>query len=95
MSKFENVGDYRLRIQFDDGLERLVDFEPILWGELYGPLRDPEVFRAVRVDPEFRTLVWKNGADFDPSILHDWPEHERAWQALAARWRAAQTATAC
>lgn len=24
-------------------------------------------------DPELRTLVWPNGADFDPYVLHDWP----------------------
>ncbi len=88
---FELAGGYRLQIRFDDGLERLIDFEPILWGELYGPLRDPALFRTVRLDPDFKTLVWQNGADFDPSILHDWPEHERAWREMAARWRAAST----
>ncbi len=86
---FELAGGYRLRIRFDDGLERVSDLEPILWGELYGPLRDPAMFRTVHLDPEFETLVWQNGADFDPSILHDWPEHERAWRALAARWQTA------
>ena len=89
VSQFEMAGGYRLRIRFDDGVERSIDFEPILWGELYGPLRDPQMFQTVRLDPQFKTLVWQNGADFDPSILHDWPEHERAWRALAARWRAA------
>jgi hypothetical protein len=86
---FEQMGDYRLRVRFDDGTLREIDFEPILWGELYGPLRDREVFRTVRLDSEFKTLVWENGADFDPSILHDWPDHERAWHALAAKWRSA------
>jgi hypothetical protein len=28
-------------------------------------------------------------ADFDPAILHDWPEHEAAMIALARRWAAA------
>ncbi len=91
---FELAGGYRLRVRFDDGLERLIDLEPVLWGELYGPLRDPQLFHTVRLDPEFKTLVWQNGADFDPSILHDWPEHEHAWHALAARWRAARTQSA-
>jgi hypothetical protein len=89
VAHFDIAGGYRLRICFEDGLERLVDLEPVLWGELYGPLRNPELFRTVRLDPEFKTLVWANGADFDPSILHDWPDHERAWHALAAKWKAA------
>jgi hypothetical protein len=53
---------------------REIDFEPVLTGSIYGPLRDEKVFRQVRLDPEVRTLVWPNGADFDPATLHDWPE---------------------
>ncbi|HSL84277.1 MAG TPA: DUF2442 domain-containing protein [Thermoanaerobaculia bacterium] len=63
-----------------------MDFEPILEGELYGPLRDAELFAKVEVDPEVPTLIWPNGADFDPAVLHDWPEHEEAMRSLARRW---------
>lgn len=82
----EVTGTYRLRVSFDDGSSREIDLEPILKGELYGPLRDPELFAQVKVDPEVRTLVWPNGADFDPAILHDWPRHEEAMRGLARRW---------
>jgi hypothetical protein len=34
-------------------------------------------------------VVWPNGADFDTTTLHDWPEHEPAWREMAERWRAA------
>lgn len=88
---FELLDGYRLRIRFDDGLERIIDFEHVLWGELYGPLREPEMFRTARLDHEFKTLVWENGADFDPSILHDWPEHKQAWEAMAAKWQYASS----
>ena len=91
VTEFEILGDYRLRIRFDDDMECLIDLEPVLWGELYGPLRDSKMFQSVQLDPEFKTLTWKNGADFDPSILHDWPEHEPAWRAMAARWRSVST----
>lgn len=83
---FEIVGPYRLRIEFEDGLSRTIDFRPVLEGELYGPLRDVRLFNAVSVDPEAHTLVWPNGADFDPATLHDWPEHEAHMTALAKRW---------
>ncbi len=65
----------------------MINFEPILAGELYGPLRDPKMFDRVRLDPEVRTLVWPNGADFDPAILHDWPKHLRAFAMAARRWQ--------
>ena len=89
---FEAVGGYRLRIQFDDAAVRTIDFEPILYGELYGPLREPNMFQTVRIDPEFKTIVWANGADFDPSTLHDWPNHEQDWLRLVTRWRGRQSA---
>jgi hypothetical protein len=38
------------------------------------------------VDPEAHTIVWSNGADFDPATLHDWPEYESEWAAQAQKW---------
>ncbi|MCB0161009.1 MAG: DUF2442 domain-containing protein, partial [Caldilineaceae bacterium] len=43
------VGPYTLSLQFDDGLVRVINFEPILHGELFGPLRDQALFAQVRV----------------------------------------------
>ena len=66
-----------------------IDFRPILAGELFGPLRDLALFNQVRIDPEIHTLVWPNGADFDPATLHDWQSHEAALRELAQRWELA------
>jgi hypothetical protein len=92
IESFEQTGTYSLRIRFSDGLVRTIDFEPILEGELFGPLRDPSNFAAVALDPEVDTLVWPSGADFDPAVLHDWPEHEAAFKAAARRWAASSAA---
>jgi len=86
ITSFERVPPYSLRLHFNDSQARTIDFEPILEGELYGPLRDPEVFAQVTLDPEVHTIVWPCGADFDPATLHDWPEHEAAFRAAARRW---------
>ena len=88
---FEIVSAYTLRVGFDDGSEHTIDFQPILMGELYGPLRDLKLFDQVRIDVEVGVLVWPNGADFDPATLHDWPEHEQAFRELARRWEPAYT----
>jgi hypothetical protein len=83
---FENVGAYTLRITFDDGTERTINFLPVLSGEIYAPLRDLALFNAVRIDPDVRTLVWSNGADFDPATLRDWPEYVDALTNRARHW---------
>jgi hypothetical protein len=80
------VAPYTLRVTFDDETEQVIDFRPVLGGELFGPLRDLTLFNQVRVDPEVRTLVWPNGADFDPATLHDWPEHVQSLRVRACQW---------
>ena len=84
--RVEVVGRYVLRVGFDDGTSQTVDLEPVLTGALYGPLRDPAIFQQVRIDPEVHTLVWPNGADFDPATLHDWPAHREAFARRAREW---------
>jgi hypothetical protein len=79
VTKFRIVGTYRLWLEFDDGATQEIDFEPILYGNLYGPLRDPEVFAQVAIDPISRTLVWPTGADFDPETLRNWPRYRDVW----------------
>jgi hypothetical protein len=50
---------------------REIDVAAELWGPMFQPLRDdPELFRQVRVDEELGTIVWPNGADMDPDVLH-------------------------
>jgi hypothetical protein len=83
---FEIVGPYQVRVKFDDGVVMFIDFQPVLAGELYAPLRDLELFNQVKIDSEVHTLVWPNGADFDPATLHDWPDHVNALATRARTW---------
>jgi hypothetical protein len=75
VTSFTLVAPYTLRVTFDDSTTQVIDFLPILHGALYFPLMDLSLFNQVRLDPEVHTLVWPNGADFDPATLHDWSEH--------------------
>ncbi|MCP4427035.1 MAG: DUF2442 domain-containing protein [Chloroflexi bacterium] len=75
---YEIVDNYVLRVFFDDNSEQIIDFEPILLGPLFGSLRDLDLFRRVELNREIGTLVWPNGADIDPLVLHDWPKHVNA-----------------
>lgn len=70
---FKVVGEYTLQIIFNDGSEQVIDFEPVLYGPVFGPLRDPSLFNQVTLVEYAGCLEWPTGADFDPETLHDWP----------------------
>ena len=77
---------YTLKVKFDDDTYQVIDFQSILKGELYAPLRDITLFNQVQIDPEVYTLVWPNGADFDPATLHDWSEDVNELATLSQHW---------
>lgn len=84
--EIRHLGEFRIEVAFEDGTSQEIDFSPVLRGEMYGPLRDPKLFEQVEIDPEVHTLVWPNGADFDPATLHDWPRQGPAMARLAESW---------
>ncbi|MGC8856022.1 MAG: DUF2442 domain-containing protein [Anaerolineae bacterium] len=84
---FELAGRYTLKITFDDGVTQVINFQPVLAGEIYGPLQEEKFFNQVEIDPEVHTLVWPNGADFDPATLHDWNKYVDDLKRMAERWR--------
>jgi hypothetical protein len=86
ITQVQVVGPWTLHLAFGDGTERIINFSSVLAGELYAPLKDLALFGQVRVDQEVHTIVWPNGADFDPATLHDWPDYENAWIAQARQW---------
>lgn len=94
VTSFEIIAPFTLRIAFDDGARRDIDFSTVLQGEMFGPLRDRRIFDQVKLDTEVHTLVWPNGADFDPATLHDWPEHEAQLRAAAEQWEHGETTSA-
>jgi len=65
------LSGYKLLLGFEDGTTRSVDLEPYLDGEVFAPLRDPEYFRNVRVNPDLATIVWDNDADLCPDFLYE------------------------
>lgn len=86
ITKVEIVAPYTLRLTFNDGVIKAINFFPMLRGELYSPLRDLNLFNQVRLDPEAGNIVWQNDADFDPATLHDWDTVGPAMIEMASSW---------
>jgi len=66
----EVIGPYRLRLSFQDGTVGEVDFTEREWRGVFEPLRDPDYFARVEVDPEAGTITWPNGLDMAPEPLY-------------------------
>lgn len=70
----EHLGGYRLRLSFADGVIGDVDLSVRIEaakGPMLQPLQDVEYFAKVSVDSELGTVVWPNGADLAPDVLHE------------------------
>jgi len=66
------IGGYRIYIRFDDGVAGEVDLSALITFEgVFEPLRAPEQFSELRVEPDVGTICWPNGADIAPETLYD------------------------
>ena len=72
VKELKYLGGYELEIVFTNGRRGVVDFRPYVMGKggLLKALEDPDFFKRVRVEPDFRTLVWPNDADWCPDVLY-------------------------
>ncbi len=61
--------DYRLHLVFNNGVTGEVSLLNELWGEVFEPLKNEQLFATARHDEEMGTVVWANGADFAPEFL--------------------------
>jgi hypothetical protein len=62
------VEGYKIALTFNDGLRKVVDLKPHLYGEIFEPLNDIENFKNFYVSNW--SIEWKNGADMAPEFLY-------------------------
>lgn len=64
------IEDYRMEVEFNDGLRGIFSMKGDLWGPMFEPLKDPEYFAKAFVD-ESGAVAWPNGADLCPVTLYE------------------------
>ena len=74
ITKASICGPFRLRLTFNDGVEKVVDLKDELTGPIFQPLRERAFFDQVVLDRVCGTVTWPNGADFAPEALHELPD---------------------
>ena len=63
------VRDYILRLTFNDGTVKLVDFTPLMQKGICRKLQDLDYFRNFTLDPF--TVDWNNEIGFAPESLYE------------------------
>jgi Protein of unknown function (DUF2442) len=74
VSSVAHLVGHCFRITFADGLVSDIDLTTKVQGDVgpvFEPLRDETFFAQVFVDKELGTVVWPNGADVAPDVLHE------------------------
>ena len=67
----EYLSGYTIHVRFADGTEGDINLETELWGEVFEPLKEHNVFRGFRLDKELNTITWPSGADLAPEFLYE------------------------
>ncbi len=66
------ISEYKLSVEFNDGVKKIVDFRPLLFDRdypVFRPLKDINVFRNFEVTD---TLEWENGSiDIAPETIYE------------------------
>jgi hypothetical protein len=62
---------YRVWIQFDDGLEGEVDLSYLVGQGVFKTWISIDFFNQVKVDPKTNTLSWGDDIDLDPYVLRE------------------------
>lgn len=63
------VADYKIKITFDNGEEKIANFINWLEGEIFEPLKAKSYFQKFFVDGW--SISWPNGADISPETLYE------------------------
>ncbi|MCL2434906.1 MAG: DUF2442 domain-containing protein [Lentimicrobiaceae bacterium] len=65
----EYLQDYTMRLEFSDGVQKQIDFYPLLKGKFFEPLKDRNNF--IQFGLNHWTIEWANGADLAPEFLYN------------------------
>lgn len=71
ITKAEYQNDFKIWVKFNDDTEGIADLRDDLWGNVFEPLKNLDLFRKFSVSEIMNTIEWENGADVAPEFLYD------------------------
>ena len=65
------LNNYQLYLKFEDNQEGIINLEEIIeFVGIFQTLKDLDFFKTVKINPDWGTIYWENGADLDPDVLY-------------------------
>ena len=71
VKEIQILNDYRVWMKFQDGLEKVINFQPFIGKGFTAELLNSDKFREIFIE-DGGGLAWPNGYDFCPNYLHDY-----------------------
>ena len=68
VTEVSTLENYKLRLKFKNGEEKIFDMKPYLETGIFKELKDETMFKTAKVS--FDTVEWDNEADIDPETLY-------------------------
>lgn len=67
----KSLENYQLYLKFEDNKEGVINISKIIeFTGIFTPLKELDYFKTVKLNPEWGTIYWDNGADLDPDVLY-------------------------
>jgi len=79
IKEFNIVGDYTIKMIFNDGKERTINFEACIGKGWMKKLKDKDYFNRVKLGHN-NNLEWPDGQDFNPEALYNWEEFKSQYE---------------
>ena len=74
------IAPYSLALTFNNHTSGTLDLSKELWGDMFAPLKDQQLFSTAKQSHTMGTACWANGADLAPEFLYQLMTQQRTQQ---------------
>ncbi|WP_444932025.1 DUF2442 domain-containing protein [Microbulbifer sp. SSSA002] len=78
INNYKIIGNYTIELNFVDGTQQTINFEPVIGKGWLSKLKDTAYFKQVKLN-DGGNLEWPDGQDFNPEALYDWPNFQQIY----------------
>lgn len=63
--------NHQIYLKFEDRKDGIIEVSSLVeFTGIFAPLNNLDYFKTLKLNPEWGTIYWENGADLDPDVLY-------------------------